>query len=91
MAEFIPFGSQFSLEARAFGFQQYITGNGEFWHDVLQLHDTYGVPFDLIWLKIRQALGESLMPLTSEQFTEHMRMTRYGAENYGLPMKVLPA
>jgi hypothetical protein len=80
-----PYGAQFSKKARLFGFVQSANGNDKFWYDILQTHDTYGVPFDLIYLKAKPRLVD----LSSAEFVEFMKMVRYSAETYGVPKEFL--
>lgn len=92
MSEFIPFGAQFSENARIFGFTKYVNGGGTLLYDVLQIHDTYGLPFDLIYLKLSaetnhlsyQLPSGETKQLTSDEFSEVMEMVRYGAIQHGL-------
>ena len=78
MSRFISFGEQFSQEARIFALTEHFE-RFDFWSDILQTHDTFGVPFDLIYLKIQEAFS---IPLKSEQFVEFMKMVRYWHQNY---------
>ena len=92
MPELIPFGAQFSENARTFGFFRHVEGSGRFLYDLLQVHDTHGVPFDLIYIKLAaetdfltyQVPNSEPRQLTCDEFGEVMQMIRYGAETHGL-------
>jgi hypothetical protein len=77
----VPFGEQFSMNARMFGFNEHLNKQSEFWYEILQTHDSYGVPFDLIYQKMKSEFG---LPLSADEFEEFMKMVRYGAEMYGI-------
>lgn len=88
---FTPFGAKFSDRARCFGFIEALSGNAPFWYDVLQIHGTYGVPFDLIHQKLKSVnrldyanADGTLGQLTDVEFIEFMQMTRYGAAVHGI-------
>lgn len=90
------FGAQFSEEAREFGLDQFLKGLSHTWYQVLQTHDTDGLPFDLIYLKMKQQgwisyqnAKKQMIELNAEQFVEFMKMVRYGAETYGVG--IMPA
>ena len=82
LSNFTLFGERFNLNARIFGLSEHLNGKNSFWYDVLQIHDTHGVPFDLIYQKLENNYAN--LPISFDEFCEFMKMVRYGAEKHEL-------
>jgi hypothetical protein len=50
-------------------------GRGQVWKEMLEMHDTHGLPFDIIYLKVKE---RDLLPdaITSEIFSKGMAKAR---------------
>ncbi len=57
----------------SFALEQILSKNKtKFWNEILEIHDTYGVPFDLIYVKLKDA-GKFSFEWTSEAFSLFMK------------------
>jgi len=81
----------FSDNSKLFGLIENLNGRSNFWYNILQIHDTHGLPFDLIWLKLKETGNLTLtrpdstsVTLDDKEFIEFMEMTRYGADAHGI-------
>lgn len=80
-------------DANVFGFINAVNGRMPFWHQVLQLHDSEGLPFEAIYQQlVREPRflsfnmpGEPLPRLLSfDEFVRFMEMLRRGAAVHGI-------
>lgn len=54
----------------------YKKGAFEKWQSILHTHDTYGLPFDLIYLKLKESTNLIPEEWNSENFTEFLNLFR---------------
>jgi hypothetical protein len=54
----------------------WLKGRNEAWNDLLDIHDTHGVPLDLIYLKVKEGTDYIPEDWTSDNFIEFMGLYR---------------
>lgn len=60
----------FSLEIK-------MMGKSDFWDELIEIHDTHGLPWDLMYKKLTEATNHVPDEWTSGNFEEFMNLYRY--------------